>query len=163
MYGVLDLVRLPYYQYQEDGRILWGLQRGATAFTSSTGVAVVELTSRMLETVQSFAQMAYDLVAPSERTSDMLVHQHKPHEPLDLREGFANAYDVVYAVRLSLSVSLSLSVCLSLSLHLSLSHVNLSHYTIILCRGLAIQQRTCTLWLPRSMRKGVSLEQWVES
>lgn len=98
VYGVLDLVRLPYYQYQEDGRILWGLQRGATAFTSSTGVAMVELTSRMLETVQSFAQMAYDLVSPSERSSGQLVHQHKPHEPLDLREGFANAYDVVYAV-----------------------------------------------------------------
>ena len=98
VYGVLDLVRLPYYQYQEDGRILWGLQRGATAFTSSTGVAVVELTSRMLETVQSFAQMAYDLVSPSERSSGQLVHQHKPHEPLDLREGFAHAYDVVYAV-----------------------------------------------------------------
>ena len=94
----MDLVRLPYQQYQEDGRIMWGLQRGATAFTSSTGVAVVELTSRLLETVQSFAQMAYDMVSTTERSSQALVHQHKPHEPLDFREGVANAYDVVYAV-----------------------------------------------------------------
>ena len=98
VYGVVDLVWLPYQHYQEDGRIIWGLQRGATAFTSSTGVAIVELSSRLLESVQSFAQMAYDMVAPNECPSRALVHQHKPHEPLDFREGFANAYDVVSAV-----------------------------------------------------------------
>ena len=52
VHGVVDLVRLPYHQYQEDGRIVWGLQRGATSFSTSTGVAVVELTSRTLETLQ---------------------------------------------------------------------------------------------------------------
>ena len=50
--GVVDLVRLPYHQYQEDGRIMWGLQQGASSFSTSTGVAVVELTSRTLETLQ---------------------------------------------------------------------------------------------------------------
>lgn len=96
---MVDLVWLPYQQYQEDGRIMWGLQRGATAFTSSTGVALVELSSRLLESVQSMAQMAYDMVTPTECPSQALVHQHKPHQPLDFREGFANAYDVVSAVR----------------------------------------------------------------
>ena len=153
VYGVLDLVRLPYYQYQEDGRILWGLQRGATAFTSSTGVAVVELTSRMLETVQSFAQMAYDLVSPSERSSDMLVHQHKPHEPLDLREGFANAYDVVYAVSFSVLFSPSVpSLSLSLSLSPSLPSPSL-HCCIFLSRVLAAQLQICTQLPPRSTRR----------
>ena len=45
--------------------------------------------------------MAYDLVTPGEQqgSSQALVHQHKaPHEPLDFREGLANAYDVVSAV-----------------------------------------------------------------
>lgn len=97
VHGMVDLVWLPYQQYQEDGRIMWGLQRGATAFTSSTGVALVELSSRVLESVQSFAQMAYDMVTPTECPSQALVHQHKPHQPLDFREGFANAYDVVSA------------------------------------------------------------------
>lgn len=52
VHGVVDLVRLPYNQYQEDGRIVWGLQQGASSFSTSTGVAVVELTSRTLETLQ---------------------------------------------------------------------------------------------------------------
>lgn len=52
VHGVVDLVRLPYHQYQEDGRIVWGLQQGASSFSTSTGVAVVELTSRTLETLQ---------------------------------------------------------------------------------------------------------------
>ena len=103
MYGVVDLFRLPYQQYQEDGRIVWGLQQGATAFTASTGVAVVELTSRVLETVQSFTQLLYDMVASNEQSSQALVHQHKPHQPLDFREGFANAYDVVTAVSIIIS------------------------------------------------------------
>ena len=98
VYGLLDFVRLPYQQYQEDGRLVWGLQRGTTALTSSTGVAVVELTGQLLETIQSLAQMAYDLVSPTERAAQPLVHQHKPYQPLDFREGFSNAYDVVYAV-----------------------------------------------------------------
>ena len=54
--GVVDLVRLPYHQYQEDGRIMWGLQQGASSFSTSTGVAVVELTSRTLETLQVYTQ-----------------------------------------------------------------------------------------------------------
>lgn len=94
----MDFVRLPYQQYQEDGRLVWGIQRGTSALTSSTGVAVVELTSQLLETIQGLAQMAYDLVSPGEKVTQPLVHQHKPYQPLDFREGFSNAYDVVYAV-----------------------------------------------------------------
>ena len=102
----MDFIRLPYQQYQEDGRLVWGFQRGASALTSSTGVAVVELTSQLLETVQVLAQMAYDMVAPGERSSQALVHQHKPYQPLDFREGFSNAYDVVYAVSNCFAVGL---------------------------------------------------------
>ncbi len=98
VHGLVELVWLPYQQYREDGRIVWGLTRGATAFTSSTGVAVVELSSRLLQSVQSVAQMAYDMVTPTECPSQALVHQRKPHQPQDFREGFANAYDVVSAV-----------------------------------------------------------------
>lgn len=98
VYGVLDFVRLPYQQYQEDGRLVWGLQQGTSALTSSTGVAVVELTSQLLETIQGLAQMAYDMVSPSERPSQPHPQQPKPYQPLDFREGFSNAYDVVYAV-----------------------------------------------------------------
>ena len=50
---MVDLVWLPVQQYQEDGRIIWGLQRGANSFLSSSGVAVVELTNRVLHSVQA--------------------------------------------------------------------------------------------------------------
>ena len=49
--SVVDLLWLPVQQYQEDGRIVWGLQRGTTSFASSTGIAVVELTNRALYSV----------------------------------------------------------------------------------------------------------------
>lgn len=105
VYGLMDFVRLPYQQYQEDGRLMWGIQRGTSALTSSTGVAVVELTSQLLETIQGLAQMAYDLVSPtSDRPGQPLVHQHKPYQPLDFREGFSNAYDVVYTVSSSIII-----------------------------------------------------------
>ena len=50
--GVVDLVWMPVQQYQDDGRIVMGLRRGATSFTTSSGVAVVELTSRALQSLQ---------------------------------------------------------------------------------------------------------------
>ena len=49
--GVVNLLWLPVQQYQEDKRIVWGLQRGTTSFASSTGIAVVELTNRALYSV----------------------------------------------------------------------------------------------------------------
>lgn len=50
--GVIDLVWLPVQQYQEDGRIVWGLQRGTNSFASSSGLAIVELTNRFLYSIQ---------------------------------------------------------------------------------------------------------------
>ncbi len=93
-------MQLPCQQYQEDGRVIFGLQRGASALTSSTGVAVVELTSQLLEAVQVLAQMAYDLVAPSERVPRPTAFRHpRAHQqPVDFREGFTNAYHVVSSV-----------------------------------------------------------------
>ena len=60
---MVNLVWLPIQQYQEDGRIVWGLQRGASSFTTSTGVAFVELSGRLLHTVQvcSAVVLAYSL------------------------------------------------------------------------------------------------------
>ena len=50
--GAMDLFWLPVQQYQEDGRIIWGIQRGANSFVTSSGVAVVELSNRMLQSVE---------------------------------------------------------------------------------------------------------------
>lgn len=50
--GVRDLFWMPVEQYQRDGRIVRGIQRGAHSFTTSTAMATLELTNRLVQTVQ---------------------------------------------------------------------------------------------------------------
>lgn len=51
-HGVKDLFWLPVEQYKKDGRIIRGLQRGATSFSMSTAMSVLELTNRVVQSVQ---------------------------------------------------------------------------------------------------------------
>uniref|UniRef100_G1PTT6 Autophagy related 2B n=1 Tax=Myotis lucifugus TaxID=59463 RepID=G1PTT6_MYOLU len=51
--GLKDLVWLPIEQYRKDGRIVRGFQRGAASFGTSTAMAALELTNRMVQTIQS--------------------------------------------------------------------------------------------------------------
>lgn len=50
--GIRDLFWLPIEQYQKDGRIVRGLQRGANSFTTSTAMAALELTARLVYAIQ---------------------------------------------------------------------------------------------------------------
>ena len=50
--GIRDLFWLPIEQYQRDGRIVRGLQRGANSFTTSTAMAALELTTRIVHAIQ---------------------------------------------------------------------------------------------------------------
>jgi hypothetical protein len=50
--GIRDLFWLPVEQYRKDGRIIRGIQRGANSFTKSTVMATLELTNRMVQSVQ---------------------------------------------------------------------------------------------------------------
>ena len=50
--GLVDLVRLPMEQYKKDGRLMRGFQRGASSFGTSTAMAAVELTNRMVRILQ---------------------------------------------------------------------------------------------------------------
>lgn len=50
--GIRDLFWLPIEQYQKDGRIVRGLQRGANSFTTSTAMAALELTNRIVQAIQ---------------------------------------------------------------------------------------------------------------
>ena len=49
---MVDLVRLPVEQYRKDGRLMRGFQRGASSFGTSTAMAAVELTNRMVRLLQ---------------------------------------------------------------------------------------------------------------
>ncbi|CAB4005705.1 autophagy-related 2 homolog B isoform X1 [Paramuricea clavata] len=49
--GVKDLFWLPVEQYRRDGRIMRGLQRGASSFTTSSAMAFIELTNKLVQVV----------------------------------------------------------------------------------------------------------------
>uniref|UniRef100_UPI00398F3EA5 autophagy-related protein 2 homolog B-like isoform X2 n=1 Tax=Pristiophorus japonicus TaxID=55135 RepID=UPI00398F3EA5 len=98
--GLKDLVWLPIEQYRRDGHIVRGLQRGAASFGTSTAMAALELTNRLVQTIQAAAETAYDMVSPGPTTHSLMrtkrISQHRlAHQPVDLREGVAKAYDVV--------------------------------------------------------------------
>lgn len=50
--GIFDLFYLPFEQYQKDGRIVRGIQRGAQSFTARTALAALEITSRIIYLLQ---------------------------------------------------------------------------------------------------------------
>ncbi|XP_032229224.2 autophagy-related protein 2 homolog B isoform X2 [Nematostella vectensis] len=94
--GVMDLVWLPIEQYRRDGRVIRGLQRGANSFTTSSAMAFLELTNRAVQMLQSAAETAYDMVSPGPSVSPYRRGRHRlARQPADLREGVANAYNVV--------------------------------------------------------------------
>ncbi|KAF7201886.1 autophagy-related protein 2 homolog B isoform X1 [Nothobranchius furzeri] len=100
VHGLRDLVWLPIEQYRKDGRIVRGFQRGTASFGTSTAMAALELTNRMVRTVQAAAETAYDMVSPvpDERDAKRVIrysHYGLAHQPVDLREGVAKAYTVV--------------------------------------------------------------------
>ncbi|XP_056151648.1 autophagy-related protein 2 homolog B [Lampris incognitus] len=98
--GFRDLVWLPIEQYRKDGRIVRGFQRGTASFGTSTAMAALELTNRMVRTIQAAAETAYDMVSPvpderETRRIKRFSHYGLAHQPVDLREGVAKAYTVV--------------------------------------------------------------------
>lgn len=98
--GFRDLVWLPIEQYRKDGRIVRGFQRGTASFGTSTAMAALELTNRMVRTIQAAAETAYDMVSPVPDEKDCkkikrYSHYCLAHQPVDLREGVAKAYSVV--------------------------------------------------------------------
>ncbi|PNJ33843.1 ATG2B isoform 2 [Pongo abelii] len=98
--GLKDLVWLPIEQYRKDGRIVRGFQRGAASFGTSTAMAALELTNRMVQTIQAAAETAYDMVSPGTlsiepKKTKRFPHYRLAHQPVDLREGVAKAYSVV--------------------------------------------------------------------
>ncbi|XP_035280532.1 autophagy-related protein 2 homolog B isoform X1 [Anguilla anguilla] len=98
--GFRDLVWLPIEQYRKDGRIVRGFQRGAASFGTSTAMAALELTNRMVRTIQAAAETAYDMVSPGPDECELkkikrYSHYRLAHQPVDLREGVAKAYSVV--------------------------------------------------------------------
>ena len=62
--GVKDLFMLPIEQYQKDGRIIRGIQKGANSFTSSTAMSFLDFTNRVLGVIKFAAEMAFEVMSP---------------------------------------------------------------------------------------------------
>ncbi|XP_039100718.1 autophagy-related protein 2 homolog A isoform X1 [Hyaena hyaena] len=99
--GFRDLLWLPIEQYRKDGRLMRGLQRGAASFGSSTASAALELSNRLVQAIQATAETVYDILSPAAPIPRSLQDRRsvrrlrKSHQPADLREGVAKAYDTV--------------------------------------------------------------------
>ncbi len=101
IYGIKDLFYLPIDQYRRDGRVLRGIQRGASSFTTSTALALIELSSQVVRCAHFAALLCFELVSSStippngtisssSSAQTIMVRHHPP--PNDIREG------VTYAV-----------------------------------------------------------------
>lgn len=56
--GVADLVLLPIAQYKKDGRVLRGVQKGATSFLKSTAMEAIRLGARLATGTQVILEQA---------------------------------------------------------------------------------------------------------
>ncbi|RWS28234.1 autophagy-related protein 2B-like protein, partial [Leptotrombidium deliense] len=94
--GVRDLFWMPFDQYRRDKRIVRGLQRGATSFSNSTAMAMIDLANRLLNVIEGTAQFAHDVVTPpiygrqSGQRGLVLTSQ-----PRDFREGIVTGLTVM--------------------------------------------------------------------
>ena len=89
---------MPIDQYRKDKRIVRGIQKGATSFSNSTAMAVIDLTQRLVHVIQNTAQFAHDVVSPPTAHRPALTYisssgtHHGVSQPRDFREGVSVAY-----------------------------------------------------------------------
>jgi len=112
--GVKDLFLLPIEQYQKDGRLMRGIQKGAHSFTSSTALSFLDLTNKLLGAIKFAAELAFDIMSPegtvvqggrvplqfqgatsSGGGGGQGKHRQVMKRPTDMREGVFNAFAVV--------------------------------------------------------------------
>ena len=60
--GVADLILLPISQYKKDGRIVRGMQKGATAFIKSTAVEAIKMGARLATGTQVILEQAENVL-----------------------------------------------------------------------------------------------------
>jgi autophagy-related protein 2 len=111
--GVADLILLPIAQYKKDGRIVRGLQKGATAFVKSTAIEAVKMGAKLatgtqviLEQVEGILGGQFEVPITTEtlqmpiedfssesdgdgNSADMISKYAQ--QPMDLKEGIQSA------------------------------------------------------------------------
>lgn len=116
--GVADLVLLPIAQYKKDGRIVRGVQKGATAFVKSTAIEAIKMGARLATGTQVILEQAEGVLGgqfdhtitaetlqvsagdentggfytDDEEASTDLISRYA-QQPGDLKEGIQSAYE----------------------------------------------------------------------
>jgi autophagy-related protein 2 len=113
--GVADLILLPIAQYKKDGRIVRGVQKGATAFVKSTAIEAIKMGAKLATGTQVILEQAEGILggqfeAPITAEPVQLPYGDEPgiddeedegtaeliskyaQQPTDLREGVQFAY-----------------------------------------------------------------------
>lgn len=93
--GVTDLIRLPIEQYQKDRRIIRGLQRGANSFTLNTVMAILELTNKVVGSIQYCAELGYDMMSPGPSVRRRKQLRQNSRQPRTTAEGAKAALALV--------------------------------------------------------------------
>ena len=112
--GVADLILLPIAQYKKDGRIVRGLQKGATAFVKSTAIEAVKMGAKLAtgtqvileqvegilggqfevpittETLQMPIEEDFSLESDGDGNSADMISKYA-QQPSDLKEGIQSA------------------------------------------------------------------------
>jgi autophagy-related protein 2 len=111
--GVADLILLPIAQYKKDGRIVRGVQKGATAFVKSTAIEAIKMGAKLATGTQVILEQAEGILGTSYgppitaepvQVSDTLSFEEDDEDsaeliskyaqqPTDLREGVQSAYE----------------------------------------------------------------------
>ncbi|KAI6171646.1 Autophagy-related protein 2 [Aphelenchoides besseyi] len=89
--GSCDLIFYPMAEMQRtDGRLVRGLQRGASSFTKSAAIAAIDAGQQVLSMVQGTFEFSVDMVTSEEEARRRQNAQRGDH-PEDLREGIHRA------------------------------------------------------------------------
>ncbi|KAF9013883.1 hypothetical protein BDQ17DRAFT_1341670 [Cyathus striatus] len=76
--GVADLVLLPIAQYRKDGRIVRGIQKGATAFMKSTAIEAIKMGARLATGTQVILEQAEGVLGGQFKDPVMAEPVHIP-------------------------------------------------------------------------------------
>ncbi|KAF8910987.1 hypothetical protein CPB84DRAFT_1821154 [Gymnopilus junonius] len=112
--GVADLILLPINQYKKDGRIVRGMQKGATAFIKSTAIEAIKMGAKLATGTQVILEQAEgvlggrfeapitaepvqvpfgdELISDEEREENADLISKYARQPANLREGVQSAY-----------------------------------------------------------------------
>ena len=103
--GVADLILLPIEQYQKDGRLVKGLQRGGKSFAKTTTLEAMKLSSKLATGTQVILERAeaalrsgsalpMEVVDP-EGSPAQQRHSRYAEQPTGAREGLSQAYSAL--------------------------------------------------------------------